>query len=134
VLKHLLQRDAIDARVGEIEPIDAHLPEAVLHVGIDEPGDPDEVVAVVDADDALGGEAATGLVHKKAAVATDIDDRVALDTVENLRLAVGQGHCTEQGTALLGRERLPVDEISLRGTHFRHPALAARGNLRRRRW
>jgi hypothetical protein len=134
VLQHFLQSDAIDARVCEIESIDAHLPEPTLDVRIQEPGNSDNLVAIIDAGHALFRKSPSCLMHKEAAITTDIDDRIALDAVENFRLAVAQGHWAEQRATLVGGEALAIHKIGFRGAHVGRAALGARGIFRRPRW
>ena len=88
MLQYFLQRDAVDTGIGEVQAIDAHSPEAILQVRIEQLRNSNYVFAIVDTHHALLREPPTGLIHEKPAVATEIQDGIALEAIENLHLAV----------------------------------------------
>jgi hypothetical protein len=57
-------------------------------MGIEQVGDTDIVFEIIDADHGLIGKTATGLAHEGPRVATDVNDRVAFNALQNLDLAV----------------------------------------------
>jgi hypothetical protein len=84
MLKRLLQRDAIDARVVKRELVHAHRAKMLPHVRIEQLGCANVLRRIVNAEHGLIREPEGGLMHKGAGIAAHVDDRVSFDQREHL--------------------------------------------------
>src|SRR5579863_205050 len=117
MLKYLLQGDAIETAIIELQVINAHLPEAGSEFGKNELRDPDVVFEIVDADDALAGKPSFDFGNKVSGVASDVQQPLALQQIKHLKLPIAQFRRAENVPAFVGRKIFTVHQVGFRRWH-----------------